>query len=231
MTVPDHDPALEDILDAYSAENGALSPPSHAVLAAWTRRYPRYARELAEFSAHWSLMQWLPSSPATAAIDEAELVQRGMRVAVEALRAAGLADPQGIQPPMSAPRAEVVQPPIASLLDEGRVRGLAISALAERAELSVPLLLKLERRLLRAATVPARVVERVAQVIERDAAAVAAYLQGAPHLAQSASYHAPQAPTLAEQEDFAEAVRRDLTLTEQQRAALLALEPPAGDVE
>ena len=229
MTMPDH-PALEDVLDAYIAENSPPGAPDHAALTAWMRRYPRYARELAEFTANWSLLRHLPPSPALAQ-DEAALAQRGMSVASGALRAAGLAGAKGSQSPLGSLLTEGSQMAIGSLLEEGSAHGLTISALAECVELSVPLLLKLERRLIRAATVPSRVVERVARAIERDSAAVAAYLRVAPRLTQSASYHAPTAPTLAEPEDFAEAVRRDLTLTAERRADLLALEPPAGDTE
>lgn len=212
MTTPEYDQALADVLDAYVAASGV---PSHAALTAWTRRYPHYARELAEFTATWSLARHLPPSTAPTA-GEAALLRQGMRVVEGLLREKGIARP-------------AVQPPIASLLEEGRAHGLAAGALAERAGLSIPLVLKLDRRLIRAATIPLAVVERVARAVERDAAAVAAYLQGTPRLAQGASYHAAETPTLGEQEDFAAAVRRDLTLPEERRAQLLALDPPTSD--
>jgi hypothetical protein len=203
MNRTDEDRALEDVLDAYVAESGA---PSYETLTAWTRRYPRYERELADFTAAWSLMRWLPPST-TAEVDEAALVQRGMSTVRAMLRE----------------RADR-QTAIVSLLEAGKERGLATGALAARAGLSVPLVLKLDRRLIRVATVPARVIEGLAAAIGRDAASVAAYLQGAPRLAAGASYHAGATPTLAGQEDFADAVRGDLTLSDEQRARLLAAE-------
>lgn len=200
----DEDRALEDVLDAYVAESGT---PSYETLAAWTRRYPRYERELADFTAAWSLMRWLPPSTTAAEADEAALVQRGMRTVRALLHE----------------RVDR-QAAIASLLEAGKERGLATGALAERAGLSVPLVLKLDRRLIRAATIPARVIEGLAAALGRDAAGVAAYLQGAPRLAAGASYHAGATPALGGQEDFADAVRGDLTLSEEQRARLLAAE-------
>lgn len=196
---------LDDVLDAYMAGGDT---PSHERLAQWARRYPHYARELTEFTAAWSALAWLP--PATAPIAEAELVRRGMRTVSGMVRE---------RVTRRAPEA------IGSLLEESRARGLAVDALAERAGLSVPLVLKLDRRLIRFATLPAQVVESVAGAIGRDVAAVAAYLQAGPRLAASASYHAAQAPTLAGQEDFADAVRADLTLSDERRALLLALHP------
>lgn len=204
----DHGQELEDVLDAYVADGA----PSHARLTEWTRRYPRYARDLAEFTAAWSAMAWLPpSAPPT---DEAALVRRGMGTVGALLRE-------------RAP-ATANQDAIASLLQEGRARGLAVDGLAARAGLSVPLVLKLDRRLIRFATLPRTVIESVASALERDVSAVAAYLSGGPRLAPSASYHARQAPALAGQEDFADAVRADLTLPDDRRAQLLALEPMAG---
>lgn len=202
---PQHrDQELDDVLDAYVAES---TVPSQEHLAAWTRRYPHYQRELAEFTATWSMMAWLPPSAPPAG--EAALVRRGMGAIAGLLQRPG------------APRATPAA--IASLLEEGRARGLAGAALAERSELSIPLLLKLDRRLIRFATLPRQIVERVAGAIERDAASVAAYLQGAPRLAAGASYHASEAPALGAQEDFAAAVRADLTLPQERRAELLAL--------
>lgn len=204
MNRTDEDRALEDVLDAYVAESGT---PSYETLTAWTRRYPRYERELADFTAAWSLMHWLPPSTTAVEADEAALVQRGMSTVRAMLRE----------------RADR-QAAIASLLEAGKERGLATGALAARAGLSVPLLLKLDRRLIRAATVPVRVIEGLATAIGRDVASVAAYLQGTPRLAAGASYHAGATPSLAGQEDFAEAVRGDLTLSDEQRARLLTAE-------
>lgn len=200
------DQDLEDVLDAYVA---AGHPPSHERLVAWTRRYPRYARELAEFTANWSAVTWLP--PAAAPVDEAVLVRRG-------LSAIG-----GLVRERVASRGAAALP--ASLLEEARSRGLSVEALAGRAGLSVPLMLKLERRLIRYATVPRQVVESVAGALGRDVAGVAAYLQRGPQLAAGASYHARTAPALAGQEDFATAVRADMTLSEERRSHLLALPP------
>lgn len=210
MNLQHRDQELDDVLDAYVAESIV---PSQEHLAAWTRRYPHYQRELAEFTATWSMMSWLP--PAAEPAGEAALVQRGMGAIA------------GLLQRHSAPHARPTA--IASLLEEGRARGLAVAALAEHSELSIPLLLKLDRRLIRFATLPRQIVERVAGAIGRDAASVAAYLQGAPRLATGASYHAPAAPALGAQEEFAAAVRADLTLPEERRAELLALASSAGN--
>ncbi len=85
-------------------------------------------------------------------------------------------------------------------------------------------MLKLDRRLIRVATIPLEVVESVAQALGRDAAAVLAYLRQPPRFAAGVSYRADATPVLTTQETFADAVREDLTLSDNRRAHLLGLE-------
>ena len=210
MNTADRDQELQDVLDAYMAEDEA---PSQARLAAWTHRYPQYAQALTELTAAWRTLAWLPPTEVSV-VDEARLVRRGMSLVGPLLR--------------ESAAQHAAQPAIASLLEEGRAQGGTVEALAARAGLSIPLVLKLDRRLIRFATLPRQVIEGVAAAIGRDAASVAAYLQGGPRLAVGASYHARQTPALGEQEDFAAAVRSDMTLGAERRAELLALQPPAG---
>jgi hypothetical protein len=201
------DQILDDLLDAYMAESGK---PNHETLSLWSKRYPQYARELATFTADWSMMTWLPAA-AGAPADEASLVRRGMQTV------------QRLLDERLSPAA------IATLIGEGQARGLAVGDLAAKAGLSIPLVLKLDRRLIRYATIPMQVVDDMAQALGRDVAAVANYLQGGPQLARAASYHARQTPAISEPESFADAVQGDLTLSAEQRQHLLAL--PSPDAE
>jgi hypothetical protein len=211
MNESSNDRALADLLDAYVAATAAQ--PSYGALAEWVRRYPRYAAELTEFTAHWSLAAHL-SSPPDAATDEAALVRRGMDL---------------LQPLLQRGNAQrPADDPITTLLAAAKAEGLSVQDLAERSGLTVPLVMKLDRRLIRAATIPAAVVSGVAQALRRDATAVSAYLlQAGPRFAAGASYLAREAPALAGQEDFLDAVRADRTLPEARRAALLAMADPS----
>lgn len=205
---------LEDVLDAFVASEGN---PSSASLAEWIRRYPQYERELTEFAASWSLMKWLPPSPDAEEVDEETLVLRGMSVVQNLLHR----QEQGAAPP------ETVAP-ITSLLDEGRARGLTPRQLAQAAGLGEILLRKLDRRLVRYASIPREAVEALAAALRREAQSVAAYLQQRPKFAAVAHYRAELAPELAEPEDFFTAVRADPTMTDEQRARWLALAPRDG---
>ena len=203
---------LEEVFDAFVASEAG---PNSASLAEWIHRYPEYARELTEFAASWSLMKWLPPSPDAEELDEETLVLRGMSVVQNLLHR---------QEQEQA--AAVAAAPIASLLEEGRSRGLAPRQLAQAASLGDIALRKLDRRLIRFGSIPREAIEALASAIQRGADSVARYLQQGPAFAAAAQHRAEQAPQLAEPEDFFDAVRSDPTMSDEQRARWLALAPP-----
>lgn len=205
---------LEDVLDAYVA---SAKGPHHASLTEWVRRYPQYARELTEFAVGWSLMETLPPSPEVAEVAEETLVLRGMSVVQDLLHR------QEAGPRLATETAAV---PMASLLAEGKARGLAPRELAEALGLSVALVRKLDRRLIRSSSIPGELVQAIAHTLQREGAAVARYLQGAATLPSAASYLAGQTPTLAEPEDFYDAVRGDRSITDAHRRRWLATARP-----
>lgn len=197
---------VQDLLDAYVA---AVEGPSVAALAEWIRRYPRYERELTEFTVAWSLSETLPPAADVEAIPAGALAERGLARVREILE----------------PAQEAA---IDSLSAAGTARGLSIQQLAQRTGLSLVLLRMLDRRLIRFSSIPREAIDAIAGAIGHEAAAVARYLQRAPTLAPGASYYAEQAPRLAgraEQEDFFEAVRDDPDLDDEQRERWLALAP------
>src|SRR5205085_9473970 len=107
--------------------------------------------------------------------------------------------------------------PLTGLRKEAEARGLTIQALASATRLTVPLLVKLDRRLIRFASIPRRAVERIAAELGRGSEAVADYLQGPPQFASQASFRADAAPEMPEQQDFFYAVESDLTMSEIQK--------------
>lgn len=205
---------LEDVLDAYVA---AAQGPDNASLTDWIRRYPQYARELMEFAARWSLMETLPAAREVAEVTEETLVLRGMSVVQDLLhrKEAG---------PHPVTATEAV--PMDSLLAAGKARGLAPRELADALGLSVALIRKLDRRLIRYSSIPSELVQAIAHTLQREGTAVARYLQGAATLPSAASYLAGQTPTLADPEDFYDALRSDKSITDAHRRRWLATARP-----
>jgi hypothetical protein len=246
---------LDEVLEAYAMSDGG---PSLIALADWVRRYPEFEEELTSLTAYWGLATHLPDVQDPDEPDEETLVLRGMSVVQSLLH--GQSGPSPVAPgrhmpttsgadlgtlpdshvpPTRPTRAEVPllrSTPIRGLLIEGARHGLTPNALAGETGLSVPLLRKLDRRVIPADTIPRSVSERLAGVLRCDLSIILDYSRLKPRFALGAEHRASQAPTLpAKLEAFFDAVRGDPELSEEQRAALLALEapgpPPGGGEE
>ncbi|MDE0198414.1 MAG: hypothetical protein OXK78_09480 [Caldilineaceae bacterium] len=199
---------LEDVLDAYVAFDSGPNEP----LDEWIRRYPEYEQEIIEFAANWSLMKSMPPTPDAEEVDQDTLVLRGMSVVQNLLHTK-----------FSEDDSEPVVP-FASLIEEGQACGLDPNQFARAAGLGILLLRKLDRRLIRYASIPQGVIEGLAAAIHSKAAVVAAYLQQGPTFATAAEHRSEQAPALTDQEDFFDAVHADRTIDPEHAARWLDLE-------
>ncbi len=202
--------SLDDVLHAYAISDPGPGPAS---LAEWIRRYPYYERELTAFVADWALVTWLPAPASVQHLDEDALVGHGMSVV------------QRILHHQAHPRQEKMFS-LKGIVQEAARLELTPQQLAERTKMSLSLVRKLDRRLIRYSTIPFQAIEALADVVHCGSAVVANYLQGTPILPQGASYRAEQAPTLAEPEDFFEAVRRDMTMSQELREYWLSFALP-----
>lgn len=212
MNKPNRLERLEDVLDAYVASdvgpNGALDE--------WIRRYPEYEQELTEFAVSWSLMESLPPAPDAEEVDEDILVLRGMSIVQNLLHGHSL---ESASEPVAS---------LESLIAEGRSHGLEPRQLAQAAGLGDSLLRKLDRRLIRYASIPQEAIAGLAGVIKRGAESVAVYLQQSPTSVVATEHRSEQAPVLNEPEDFFDAVRADPTISPEHAARWLELERSMG---
>jgi hypothetical protein len=202
--------SLDDVLNAYAISEPG---PSYASLAEWIRRYPYYEQELTAFAADWALATWLPTPASIHTVDEEALVLHGMSIVQDIL-----------QQQKTALQDELH--PLIGIVQEGTHLGLSLQEIAERAQMSVALVRKLDRRLIRPVSIPEQAINSLAQAIQRGSSAVVAYLQGEPALPYGASYRAEQAPELAEPQDFFEAVRSDMRMPFELRERWLSYAPP-----
>ena len=118
--------------------------------------------------------------------------------------------------------------PFESLIEEGHGRGLEPRRLAHAVGLGDSLLRKLDRRLIACATIPQELIDRLAQVIQREATSITAYLQQDPTMAARTEHRSDQAPKLMAQEDFFDAVRADPTIGRDHAEHWYALERSTG---
>ncbi len=201
--------SLDDVLNAYAISDPG---PGYASLAEWIRRYPYYEQELTAFTADWALLTWLPTPASNQRVDEDALVIRGMSIVQNILHAQAYASEEAL--------------PLQGIMREGAQLGLSIQQIAERAQMSLALVRKLDLRRIRFSTIPSQAIESLARAIQCGSSAVADYLQGAPALPQGASYRSEHAPALTGPEDFFEAVRSDMEMSQELREYWLSFASP-----
>jgi len=183
------------VLAEYSRTDGDGGP---ARLKEWIHRYPEYEQALVEFALYDHVFENSASSGDNPA-EEARLKTRIRDMAKRMMQEQGVV-------------------PIASLLDEAKQRGIAPAALARELDLGLPEIAKLDRRLFDAATLPKRLVSRLAAALDRTYESVAAYLCMPPTLSAQASYRSAVAPRIVAQEDFAVAIQASATISDEQKS-------------
>jgi hypothetical protein len=214
-------PTPEQVIEAYLLRREAatrqagddaveVARAARAVLTDFIRRYPHAADALADSAAISSIIENSPDmegqSESERLTEEEGIVRRGMEAAARLLAARQT----------STSLAEAT--PLSGLRKEAEAHGMTIQALASATRLSVPLLIKLDRRLIRFGSIPHQAIERIGAELGRSFEAVAAYLQGDPQFASQASFRADAAPQMPGRQDFYEAVETDLTMDEAQKA-------------
>lgn len=144
-------------------------------------------------------------------IDQLRLMRRGLKTdAGEAL---------------AGPQEEATRggAPFRGLVSEARKRGLTTEELADAAQLSVPLIIKLDLRQIRYSSIPRQVIEDVAGAIKRSAEQVAQYLQGDPLRTAALYAEADAAREEQEPQDFFHLVSVDTSLSVDRRSRLTGM--------
>lgn len=196
---------------------------SDAVYIAWS--------EDRQTAAPQKLGEWIAANPA----HSAELIQWAADEAVAESAAVYSASPTAEARAIEIGRQAAARmraqtaAPVRSLLTLAQQQNLDTDALAERLSLSEPLIMKLERRLLRVATVPAQLIQSVAETLRVTAQQIQAYLALPAALANKVSYRSETVPQ-AMQQDFAQAVRNDYELTDDQKQFWLSTIPDGKNV-
>jgi transcriptional regulator with XRE-family HTH domain len=204
-----NDLELDMILAAY---DDAASRPEGTRLRDWVKRYPQHADELVRYAVHSCVFEHGASYFQEDPAQESLFMARANAVA-ERMR-----------------REQV--PAIPSLVAVAKERGLSVPDLARRLNVSPLEVTKLNQRLIRAATLPKKLVRDLAAALGRTFDEVAAYLRQRPTLAPGVSYKAGAAPRVGEAQDFADAVADSRGMTEAQKAAWRAeREDLLGDAE
>lgn len=202
---------FEQVIDAYLLRREEVhnkqrteAGANRDLLAEFMRLYPQYADELMDYAATASIVEHAPVTESDQAEEDA-IVRRGMEQVALLLAVRHSEQTHGATPTLT------------SLRKAADAHGLTMQALAAQTNLSIPLLMKLDRRLIRFASIPRKVIEAIGRAINHTSETVAAYLQGERKFATGAAFLAEEAPQMPDQQDFFEAIEKDLTMSKQQK--------------
>jgi hypothetical protein len=184
----------ESVLMAFSME------PSHGreTLERYVREYPQHTAALIECSID------LFYEPSAGDVPAAEVPDSVMDKAWQRFERA-----------LQQPDAEVANP-------FAKLNTSNFKSLARGLDVSNVFLMRVRDRSIRAATIPARFVERLASELGVTVQAVGAYLQGPPGMVSGQAFRSSVKPSVGEQITFDQAVTTS-QLTPEQQATLKAL--------
>lgn len=184
----------ESVLMAFSME------PSHGreTLERYIREYPQHATALIDFSID------LFHEPPAGDVPAIELPDSAVDKAWQRFERA-----------LQLPDAEVANP-------FAKLNTSSFKSLARSLDVSNLFLMRVRDRAIRAATIPARFVEKLASELGATVQSVGAYLQGPPGMVSGQAFRSSVKPSVGEQITFDQAVATS-QLTPEQQATLKAL--------
>lgn len=192
---------LSEILEEYAAATPAGNDLK--LLRRMVDQHPQFAAELEDFAAARAIARYAPEEEISAA-EEQHYREIGLENLRQVLNVA-------------------LQPSLDSLLGAAKAKNLNRSKFAARLGLSVSLVQYLEKRRLEFASIPPKIVARIAEVLETAVETVAKYLNQPPVAATNASYKTQERPVEIKPKSFSEAVREDQQLSPEEKRKLLEL--------
>ncbi len=184
----------ESVLMAFCME------PSHGreTLERYIREYPQHATALIDCSI--DLLHGLPAGDASVIEVPDSAVDKAW---------------QRFERAVQQPDGEVANP-------FAKLNTSSFKSLARSLDVSNLFLMRVRDRAIRAATIPARFVEKLASELGTTVQAVGAYLQGPPGMVSGQAFRSSVKPSVGEQITFDQAVETS-QLTPEQQATLKAL--------
>lgn len=190
----------------------ASDGPTPAILEAYCRHYPQYARELTDYALEWLIDEAMASADVASDVTtnaSSPLVSRAISRLYDRIRereadkeaASTLAGQQALNPfeGLPLPRARAIR---------------------EELGIDTPLFAKFRNRLIDPDTVPHRFLEHFARLLERMEDAFIVYLRLPPTVHIGAAFKAERKPSVGnEKESFEDAVRGS-SLDEKHKRAL-----------
>lgn len=193
---------LEEVLEEYASATPAGNDLN--VLQVFSGKYPQYAEELADFAAARAVVKHAPEEELTEE-EEAKLQKSGLNNLRSVLGSLNSANT------------------LTSLVETAKTKGLSRAKFAGALGLSTSLVIYLEKRRLNFATIPQKIIAKLAQILETGEEAISVYLKQSPQFAENTSFKTETRAVTQPPKDFAEAVREDQQLSPEEKRKLLEL--------
>lgn len=203
---------LDKLLQSYYFETKS---PQVNLLDEWIKKYPQYEDELRDFTVTWTMVEFFSEGQSPEVdwerempIDKPRIRNLLKRIRQEqALKSAG-------------------EGPIRSIIMECNQKDITFEELATTLDISIPVLAKLDNRLIDYFSIPLQFIKGLAEAIQREILLTAKYLNGAPQLLERASFKSNRKPIIPQKENFFDVIRNDEGINDRQRMRWLSLEPP-----
>lgn len=186
---------LDELYIAYTNDRNSATPKP---LKQWLSEYGDYRSELVMWATEHSAL--IAAEKDTLTLDQERIAnETGRRVLAKF----------GLQP---------TEPVLKGLVEAAEVQGLNPRQFRKELGIGSTLLAKLQDRTLILATIPQKLVERIAEVLKIGVEQVRGYLSLPPTLAPSALYKSSSAPEVAAQQDFGDALASCSDMTSEEKA-------------
>jgi hypothetical protein len=170
---------LEDVLEGYAVETPTGN--DREILKRWMKEFPDYAEDLMDFAATRATIKFSPEPVLT---NEEEI--RYKKSGLENLRS-------------FLKNKEKKSESLSSLTDLAKSLGMNKGKLAATLGLSLSLVMYLEKRRLRFASIPNEIISRLAEALKTSEQAVAEYLLQGQRMATNTSFKSETRPDLPEE--------------------------------
>lgn len=201
--------SVDDVLNEFVLENEF---PSQKSLKNFVSKYPNYEKELIEFSTAWLIQESLPSEAEISLDQEEEILVNTMKYAEQIL------EQQGID---INSNSEV----ISNLAVEIKKRGLTIKKFAEKCNLNISIVTKLNERLILFGSIPKSLIQKISDILECSIESIVYFLSSSPSQVSNASFISNKKPELLNQELFIEAINSSALSTEEKMFWLSEIDP------
>lgn len=202
---------IDALFTAWTDDRQSKNPQP---LRSWISRHPQYAEALIGWAADMPLLEYGLENAVSDQAGEARTLSLG-RMALAEMRTQYFTSLE--KNSIASSTAIDQTAPLNDMILAAKSRGLTGKALAGQVGIGLPLLAKMNQRLIHLATLPDELINRLANSLQVSVEQVRDYLARPATLSSAAQYKSDGVPQVADAEDFANAVRACPDMTQEQK--------------